>query len=64
MVWHVRDDRDRKHAWLRQQIKAIYGAFDREPAASSGTSGLSRPLMMFRRKSSARLRASFAAAST
>jgi len=24
MVWHVRYDRDRKHAWLRQQIKAIY----------------------------------------
>ena len=24
MVWHVRNDRDRKHAWLRQQIKAVY----------------------------------------
>jgi DNA-binding transcriptional LysR family regulator len=24
MVWHVRYDRDRKHGWLRQQIKAIY----------------------------------------
>jgi DNA-binding transcriptional LysR family regulator len=24
MVWHVRYDRDRKHAWLRQQVKAIY----------------------------------------
>ena len=24
MVWHMRNDRDRKHAWLRQQIKAVY----------------------------------------
>lgn len=24
MIWHLRYDRDRKHAWLRQQIKAIY----------------------------------------
>lgn len=24
MVWHVRNDGDAKHAWLRQQIKAIY----------------------------------------
>ena len=24
MVWHVRYNRDSKHAWLRQQIKAIY----------------------------------------
>jgi DNA-binding transcriptional LysR family regulator len=27
MVWHARYDRDRKHAWLRQQIKAIYRGF-------------------------------------
>jgi hypothetical protein len=24
MVWHVRYERDRKHAWLREQIRAIY----------------------------------------
>lgn len=24
MAWHVRYDRDRKHAWLRQQINALY----------------------------------------
>jgi len=24
MVWHVRYDRDRKHAWLREQIRAVY----------------------------------------
>jgi len=24
MVWHHRNDRDRKHAWLRQQIKLVY----------------------------------------
>jgi DNA-binding transcriptional LysR family regulator len=24
LAWHVRYDRDRKHAWLRQQIKALY----------------------------------------
>jgi DNA-binding transcriptional LysR family regulator len=24
MIWHVRYDKDRKHNWLRQQIKAIY----------------------------------------
>lgn len=24
MVWHVRNDKDAKHEWLRQQIKAIY----------------------------------------
>ncbi len=27
MIWHVRYDRDRRHAWLRQQIKAIYRGF-------------------------------------
>ncbi len=27
MTWHARYDRDRKHAWLRQQIKAIYRGF-------------------------------------
>lgn len=27
MVWHMRDERDRKHAWLRQQIKAVYRGF-------------------------------------
>ena len=27
MVWHVRYDRDRKHAWLRQQVKAVYRDF-------------------------------------
>jgi len=27
MVWHMRDDRDRKHAWLREQIKAVYRGF-------------------------------------
>ena len=24
MVWHIRNDRDRRHMWLRQQIKAVY----------------------------------------
>ena len=24
MVWHVRNDNDKKHAWFRRQIKAIY----------------------------------------
>lgn len=24
MVWHVRYERDRKHAWLRDQIRAVY----------------------------------------
>jgi DNA-binding transcriptional LysR family regulator len=24
MVWHIRNDRDAKHAWFRRQIKAIY----------------------------------------
>ena len=24
MVWHVRYDRDKKHEWLRRQIKAVY----------------------------------------
>jgi len=27
MVWHVRDDKNKKHAWLRQQIKLIYRGF-------------------------------------
>ena len=27
MVWHVRNERDQKHAWLRRQIKAIYQTF-------------------------------------
>jgi DNA-binding transcriptional LysR family regulator len=27
MVWHVRDDRDKKHQWLRRQIKAVYREF-------------------------------------
>lgn len=27
MVWHTRNDKDRKHAWLRQQIKAVYKNF-------------------------------------
>ena len=27
MVWHGRSERDRKHAWLRQQIKAVYKGF-------------------------------------
>jgi DNA-binding transcriptional LysR family regulator len=27
MVWHSRHDRDKKHAWLRQQIKAVYRTF-------------------------------------
>ena len=27
MVWHVRYDKDRRHLWLRQQIKAIYRDF-------------------------------------
>ena len=27
MVWHHRNDKDKKHAWLRQQIKAVYEAF-------------------------------------
>jgi hypothetical protein len=24
MIWHSRNERDGKHAWLRKQIKAIY----------------------------------------
>jgi len=28
MVWHRRNDRDKKHVWLRQQIKAVYQTFD------------------------------------
>jgi hypothetical protein len=24
MIWHARSDRDRRQAWLRQQIKAAY----------------------------------------
>lgn len=28
MVWHHRNDKDKKHAWLRTQIKAVYAAFD------------------------------------
>lgn len=35
MVWHVRYDRDRKHAWLRDQIKALYRRLDRGPARTS-----------------------------
>ena len=27
MVWHGRSERDRKQAWLRQQIKAVYKGF-------------------------------------
>jgi len=27
MVWHVRYDKDRRHLWLRQQIKAVYRDF-------------------------------------
>jgi DNA-binding transcriptional LysR family regulator len=27
MVWHHRNDSDRKHVWLRRQIKAVYEAF-------------------------------------
>jgi DNA-binding transcriptional LysR family regulator len=27
MVWHHRNDKDKKHVWLRQQIKAVYEAF-------------------------------------
>jgi DNA-binding transcriptional LysR family regulator len=27
MIWHARYDRDRRHVWLRQQIKAIYRDF-------------------------------------
>lgn len=27
MVWHNRNDNDPKHAWLRQQIKAVYRKF-------------------------------------
>lgn len=27
MAWHARSERDRKHVWLRQQIKAVYRAF-------------------------------------
>lgn len=29
MVWHVRCDRDKKHAWLRRQIKAVYADLTR-----------------------------------
>jgi DNA-binding transcriptional LysR family regulator len=27
MVWHHRNDKDKKHAWLRRQIRAVYEAF-------------------------------------
>jgi DNA-binding transcriptional LysR family regulator len=27
MAWHARSERDRKHSWLRQQIKAVYKCF-------------------------------------
>jgi DNA-binding transcriptional LysR family regulator len=27
MVWHARSNKDRKHVWLRQQIKAVYQGF-------------------------------------
>ena len=27
MVWHVRNDRDRKHLWMRDQIKSVYRGF-------------------------------------
>jgi DNA-binding transcriptional LysR family regulator len=27
MVWHTRSNKDRKHMWLREQIKAVYDAF-------------------------------------
>lgn len=27
MVWHARNERDRKHIWLRRQIKAVYQSF-------------------------------------
>lgn len=27
MVWHARSERDRKHAWLRRQIRAVYKDF-------------------------------------
>jgi DNA-binding transcriptional LysR family regulator len=27
MVWHARSNKDRKHAWLRQQIKTVYQSF-------------------------------------
>lgn len=27
MVWHARSNKDRKHLWLRQQIKAVYEGF-------------------------------------
>jgi hypothetical protein len=27
MIWHGRSGRDRKHAWLREQIKAVYEDF-------------------------------------
>lgn len=27
MVWHARSDRDKRHAWLRQQIKSVYRQF-------------------------------------
>lgn len=27
MIWHVRNDKNKKHIWLRQQIKAVYKNF-------------------------------------
>jgi len=27
MVWHSRNNKDRKHMWLREQIKAVYKSF-------------------------------------
>ena len=39
LVWHVRHDKDAKHAWFRQQVKAIYRT----------QSGTGRPLSSGRR---------------
>ena len=34
MVWQARNDRDRKHVWLRDQIKAVYQALGAGQAAA------------------------------
>ena len=27
MAWHVRNDRDKRHEWMRQQVKSVYRNF-------------------------------------
>lgn len=41
MAWHVRNNRDKKHVWLRQQVKAVYRQF-RSAQAGRAASGRSK----------------------